>query len=47
MIEAISHITFEVRDVERMGQFLRAIFDAEEVYDSGTKNFSLGLPELR
>ena len=41
MIESISHITFIVKDVERMGEFLRRIFDAEEVYDSKEKNYSL------
>lgn len=30
-----------VRDVEKMGNFLRTIFDAEEVYDSSKENFSL------
>jgi fosfomycin resistance protein FosX len=41
MIETISHITIIVRDVEKMGHFLRTIFDAKEVYDSSEKNFSL------
>ena len=41
MIESISHITFIVRDVEKMGEFLRTVFDAEEVYDSTEKNYSL------
>ncbi|MDI6741150.1 MAG: FosX/FosE/FosI family fosfomycin resistance hydrolase [Smithella sp.] len=41
MIETISHITIIVRDVEKMGNFLRTIFDAEEVYDSSKENFSL------
>jgi fosfomycin resistance protein FosX len=41
MIETISHITMIVRDVEKMGNFLRTIFDAEEVYDSSKENFSL------
>lgn len=41
MIESVSHITFIVKDVERMAQFLRAIFDAEEIYDSAGKNFSI------
>ena len=41
MIESISHITFRVKDVKRMAQFLRTIFDAEEVYDSAEKNFSI------
>lgn len=41
MIESVSHITFIVKDVERMAHFLRTIFDAEEVYDSAQKNFSI------
>lgn len=41
MIETISHITIIVSDVEKMGNFLRTIFDAEEVYDSSKENFSL------
>ncbi|HAA03830.1 MAG TPA: FosX/FosE/FosI family fosfomycin resistance thiol transferase [Syntrophobacteraceae bacterium] len=41
MIEMISHITFIVRDVEKMGNFLKTIFNAEEVYDSTGKNYSL------
>ncbi|MGB6063853.1 MAG: FosX/FosE/FosI family fosfomycin resistance hydrolase [Desulfomonilaceae bacterium] len=41
MIESISHITLVVRDLERTSLFLREIFDAEEVYDSAAKNFSL------
>ncbi len=40
-IEAISHITFIVRDVERMAQFLCEGLGAKEVYDSKDKNFSL------
>ena len=41
MIETLSHITFIVRDVEKMGNFLQTIFDTKEVYDSSKKNFSL------
>src|SRR6185369_7586639 len=41
MIEALSHITFIVRDVERTGRLLRAVFLAEEVYDSAGQNFSI------
>lgn len=41
MIESVSHITFVVRDVERMARLLCDIFDAEEVYDSTEKNFSI------
>lgn len=41
MIEGLSHVTFIVRDLDRATDFLKAIFDAEEVYDSGEKTFSL------
>jgi len=41
MIEAMSHITFVVKDLEKMSRFLREIFDAEEIYDSAAKNFSI------
>lgn len=41
MIEGLSHITFIVRDLNRMTRFLEFIFDAEEVYSSGNKTFSI------
>jgi len=41
MIESLSHITFIVRDLERMKSFLEIIFAAEEVYCSGNKTFSI------
>jgi len=41
MIEGLSHITFIVRDLERMTAFLTKIFDAEEVYASGDRTFSI------
>ena len=41
MIEGMSHITFVVRDLDRMAGFLTAIFDAEEVYASGETIMSL------
>lgn len=41
MIEAVSHMTFIVRDVEKTGRLFRDIFDAGEVYDSGEKTFSI------
>jgi catechol 2,3-dioxygenase-like lactoylglutathione lyase family enzyme len=41
MIEGLSHITFIVSDLDRMEAFLRAIFDAERVYDSGADTHSL------
>ena len=41
MIEGISHVTFIVSDLERMTEFLSKVFDAEEVYASGDKTFSI------
>lgn len=41
MIQGISHITFIVRDLEKMTTFLTTIFDAQEVYASGERIFSL------
>lgn len=41
MIEGISHLTFIVKDLEQASTFFREIFDAEEVYSSGEKTFSL------
>jgi catechol 2,3-dioxygenase-like lactoylglutathione lyase family enzyme len=40
-IEGISHITFLVRDLDRMSMFLCEGLGAKEVYDSQRKNFSL------
>jgi catechol 2,3-dioxygenase-like lactoylglutathione lyase family enzyme len=40
-IEAISHVTFIVKDLDRMAEFLCEGLGAQEVYDSGRKNFSL------
>ncbi|MGH8049988.1 MAG: FosX/FosE/FosI family fosfomycin resistance hydrolase [Arenimonas sp.] len=40
-IEAISHITFIVKDLERTAKFLCEGLGASEVYDSRGKNFSL------
>ena len=41
MIEGISHLTFIVENLERASKFFRIIFDAEEIYSSGDKTFSL------
>ena len=41
MIQGISHITFIVRDLEKMKKFLTSLFDAEEVYSSGEHTFSI------
>ena len=40
-VQGISHITFIVRDLERMARLLCEGLGAEEVYDSASKNFSL------
>ena len=40
-IEAISHITFIVKDVERTAKFLCDGLGADEIYDSKERNFSL------
>ena len=40
MIEGLSHITFIVRDLERMTAILTGVFDAREVYSSGEETFS-------
>ena len=40
-IQGISHITFIVRDLERMARFLCEGLGAQEVYDSSKKAFSL------
>ena len=42
MIESISHITFIVKDVKRSAELFRYLFNAEEVYDSSNKNYSVG-----
>lgn len=41
MIQGISHITFIVKDLEKMSKFLVFIFDAEEIYSSDEKTFSI------
>jgi catechol 2,3-dioxygenase-like lactoylglutathione lyase family enzyme len=40
-MDGISHITFIVRDIDRMATFLCAGLGAREVYDSRAKNYSL------
>ncbi|MEZ0471230.1 FosX/FosE/FosI family fosfomycin resistance thiol transferase [Luteimonas salinilitoris] len=40
-MEGISHITFVVRDLERMAVFLCEGLGAHEVYDSAGRNHSL------
>lgn len=41
MIEGISHVTFIVRDLDRMAALLIDVLDAEEIYASGEATFSI------
>ena len=40
-ITGISHITFVVRDLDRSASLWRDALGAEEIYDSGSKGFSV------
>jgi fosfomycin resistance protein FosX len=40
-IEVLSHMTFIVRDLDRMESLLTTVFGARKVYDSGSERFSL------
>ena len=40
-IEGLSHVTFVVKDLERMAMLLCEGLGAEEVYDSKAKNYSI------
>lgn len=42
MSKGISHLTFIVKDLNRAAHFFQSIFDAQEIYSSGDKTFSLG-----
>src|SRR5262245_27934694 len=41
MVEGLSHVTFIVRNLDRMEEILGTVFDATKVYDSGDQTFSL------
>lgn len=41
MISGISHLTFIVNNLEKSSCFLKTVFDAEEIYSSGERTFSL------
>ncbi len=41
MIEGLSHMTFVVKDLERMTEILTTVFGAKEVYSSGKETFSV------
>ena len=41
MVEGLSHITFIVRDLDRMETLLTQVLEARKIYDSGDAGFSL------
>jgi catechol 2,3-dioxygenase-like lactoylglutathione lyase family enzyme len=41
MIQGLSHMTFIVRDLDRMEAILTTVLGARKVYDSGNETFSL------
>jgi catechol 2,3-dioxygenase-like lactoylglutathione lyase family enzyme len=41
MIEGLSHMTFIVRDLDRMEAILTGVLGARKIYDSGDATFSL------
>lgn len=41
MVQGLSHITFIVRDLDKMEEMLTTVLDARKIYDSGDKTFSL------
>jgi fosfomycin resistance protein FosX len=41
VIQGLSHLTFVVRDLERMTRIMTGIFGAQEVYASGEETFSV------
>jgi fosfomycin resistance protein FosX len=41
MIQGLSHMTFIVRDLDRMEAILTTVLGARKVYDSGAETFSL------
>lgn len=41
MVQGLSHITFVVRDLGKMEEMLTQVLDANKIYDSGDKTFSL------
>ena len=41
VVQGLSHITFIVRDLDRMERLLTEVLGAQKVYDSGTATFSL------
>jgi catechol 2,3-dioxygenase-like lactoylglutathione lyase family enzyme len=41
MIEGLSHLTFIVRDLERMSRLIVEVLGGREVYESGEETFSI------
>lgn len=41
MVEGLSHLTFIVRDLDRMERLLTSVFCARRIYESGDAAFSL------
>jgi len=41
MIKGLSHITFIVKDLDRMEKLLTTVLDARKIYDSGENTFSI------
>lgn len=41
MIEGLSHMTFIVKDLDKMERLLTTVLDAGKIYDSGENTFSL------
>jgi len=41
MVQGLSHLTFIVRDLDRMESILTTVLGARRVYDSGNETFSL------
>lgn len=41
MIEGLSHMTFIVKDLDRMEELLTRVLEARKIYDSGEDKFSI------
>ena len=41
MVQGLSHMTFVVRDLDKMEEMLTTVLDARKIYDSGDRTFSL------
>ena len=41
MVQGLSHITFVVRDLDKMEKILTRVLDAKKIYDSADKTFAV------